>query len=186
MFKDYKELLNKIDSFLVDLRNRYPQSIKCKMKCSECCVAGINLWRVEFDRISTCINDEGIEIYSSSCKSDRCVMLDENGLCSIYHARPVVCRLWGAPLLLSSSDSTDNIERTPHISAPCKIGSSEKTLICCSKNFSEEIKSGTLPANDMLNGDLVLTTLAAINHVYCEKNDLDPTERISIAKTLQN
>jgi len=39
---------------------------------------------------------------------------------------------------------------------------------------------------DMINVDLVLTTLAAINHVYCKKTGQSPEERLSIAELVKS
>lgn len=87
-----------------------------------------------------------------------CAFLDENGRCAVYDTRPVVCRLWGLPVVR------------------------DENITCCEKNFTDGISLSDLSSGDAINQETVLAILAAINHVYCKNLGLDPDERIELAK----
>ena len=50
-FGNYIRLLEKIDAFTAEIRDKHPLSFNCGPGCSTCCVGGITVWRVEFDHI---------------------------------------------------------------------------------------------------------------------------------------
>ena len=127
----YKKLLQKIDRHIEKVCGRDKKDFSCKPNCADCCVSGITVWRVEFDNIQEYLKTSDVK-FRPSKKKDKCPFLNEKELCSIYPARPVVCRVWGA-----------------------------KTII---------------------NLELILNTLAAINHVYCKEHGFDPTERLSFPR----
>lgn len=129
MFTDYRALLDKIDRLVNEIRSGHPGKIACRPGCNSCCVSNITVWRIEHDRIRQFVESENPEPGRRS--ESECPFLNDDGLCSIYPVRPVVCRLWGIP-------------------------------------------------KDMINADLILTTLAAINCVYCKKFALDPEERLKL------
>ncbi|MFA4974862.1 MAG: YkgJ family cysteine cluster protein [bacterium] len=173
MFKDYIKLLDKIDSFTEGVRKRHPESFECAPGCSGCCVAGITVWRVEADHIRKCAGPLGERTASAS--GDRCSRLNDEGLCSIYQARPAVCRLWGAALLIPKGREGEwglRPSSTAH--------ASEGAITCCSLNFREGVKLSELPSSDLINAETAVSTLAAINHVYCKAMGLDPTERLAV------
>ncbi len=173
MFKNYIKLLDRIDSFTTGVRKRHPDSFKCAPGCSRCCVAGITVWRVEADHIRKCAGLPGAGAASAS--GDRCSRLNDEGLCSIYRARPAVCRLWGAPLLIPKGREGEwglRPSSTAH--------ASEGAITCCSLNFQEDAELAKLPPVDIINAETAVSTLAAINHVYCKTLGFDPMERLTI------
>lgn len=190
--QNYKQLLKKIDTLTHEIRARHPGSFKCRPGCTDCCVAGITVCRVEFDHISQhslrMSHDAG-RMTQVACRitphtTDKCLLLDKKGTCRIYERRPIVCRLWGAPLLFASDEA--NIlrakSRSNACSRPCsnsKVG--QGTLSVCKKNFIKSPAIEELGSKDIIFMDRVLETLAAINHVYCKKTGFDPVERFKIS-----
>lgn len=112
---------------------------------------------------------------SAAPSHDSCIFLDGKNLCTIYEARPVVCRLWGAPLMIPAGREGEWGMRD-HTSAERERG----TLTCCDLNFQENLKLEELPIEDAINVETAIRTLAAINHVYCEERGLDPEARIDL------
>jgi hypothetical protein len=53
-------------------------------------------------------------------------------------------------------------------------------LTCCDLNFREGLKLEDLPIEDAVNTETAIGLLAAVNHLYCKENGLDPTERLSL------
>ncbi len=181
---NYQKLLTKVDQFTSSLQEKRPGSFACKKGCSHCCVDGITLSRVEFDRIAEHLRSDATGIKERLEKQKpqpgKCKFLLEDGSCSIYSARPVVCRLWGSPLLFKNEDGSLN--RTGEFVH--STGREGKTLTSCSLNFKSEPALDELPTSDIVNVETVMLQLSAINHVYCKEHSLDPEERISIASAL--
>ena len=168
----YKKLLQKIDQFVEKVHSRNSENFTCKPGCVDCCIDGISVWRIEYENISEYLKLNVVN-FQPSTKKDRCSFLNTKDFCSIYPVRPIVCRLWGTPTLYAPEE-----EPPPNIDEISKRITSDKgVLSCCNKNFTEESSLKNLKDEDIINLDLVLKALAAINHVYCKELCLDPTER---------
>ncbi len=196
-FGNYIRLLEKIDAFTAEIRDKHPLSFNCGPGCSACCVGGITVWRVEFDHIIERFQKSEVRITdhlpagqaggSPATKSsaggritnNSCLFLDENGHCAIYDSRPVVCRLWGTPLMIPVGH-----EHEWGIHSRASSQSAKGTLICCDQNFARGRSLEELSLADAINSQTVIQALAAINHVYCKKQDLDPTARYAISEVL--
>jgi Fe-S-cluster containining protein len=79
---------------------------------------------------------------------ERCIFLDDSGQCDVYPVRPVICRTHG-----------------PAVRMP------EQNLAWCELNFSgltEEQVSQLVPAQAILDVELINRILALINHKYVE------------------
>jgi len=183
LFGNYVRLLRKIDEFSEQINHRHPQSINCGPGCAGCCVDGISVWRVEFDNILSRITDQQTLPPTPSNQgrgNERCHFLDRDGRCSIYDARPVVCRLWGTPLMITAGREAEWGMRASSC-AP----SSKGTIICCDENFAGRLGIEDLTLADAINSETVIGTLAAVNHVYCIERNLDPTQRSPISDALK-
>ncbi len=175
MFTNYRALLQKIDAFVAGIRARHTGAFACRPGCAACCVAGITLWRVEAEHIRAAHTGEPPQ---RTAAGDRCPMLNAGECCTIYDARPVVCRLWGAPLLFPADDEA---ARTALANAVERSVAFEgRPLTCCHLNFVDT-DLATLPTEDLVNVNTILTTLAAINHLFCREQGFDPIERVPLA-----
>jgi Fe-S-cluster containining protein len=168
--KNYLALANKVDAFFVRVSRKYADEIRCRRSCIKCCTAGISICRVEHDSIKRHIDDIGFK--PKGRRSEKCTFLTDADLCAIYDHRPIVCRIWGLPFTVKKETAQD----LPQCKS-AKIEGGDKIALCCDLNFNKGTSLEGLPAEDILNADTVLTTLAAINHVYCRKLGLDPSER---------
>jgi uncharacterized protein len=180
-FEKYLQLLHKIDRFGEALRRKYPRAMRCAPGCARCCVSGIRVWRIEHDSIHQ-------RVIARSPKGDaaipmahvrdtkNCAHLTADNRCTIYEARPVVCRLWGLPIFIPKGHSAEWAGMAP----TSDDDRTEGTLTCCELNFTSNPRLEELPLADALNAETVLTALAAINHVYCTERGLDPTERLPL------
>ena len=100
----------------------------------------------------------------------------------------MVCRLWGIPLIFDSEtvELSEILAGSFYKKGHIDSEGSKKIFICCPRNFATDQSIEELSITDTINADLVLTTLAAINHVYCEKTGQSPEERLSITKLLDS
>jgi len=185
MFHDYEQLIKKIDRFGEALKRKYAQSFACRAGCAGCCVAGIRVWRVEFDHIRrTHLDKRGMTKPSSTTRAGRCAWQGENDRCTIYDVRPVVCRLWGLPLFIPEGKISEWTSSAIDRSVRAKESGAEGTLTCCELNFTAAPALEDLPLADAVNYEIVIQTLAAINHVYCKGEGIDPAERLSLEAVL--
>lgn len=174
-FQNYRNLLAKIDHFATSLMAKYPHSFACKQGCSSCCVAGITVWRVEHDHITFSTHTNLPTTLPDEAKARTCCFLDSQGSCTVYPTRPVVCRLWGLPLAIPAGSEEEWGIRTA-----TSLQKHQGSIICCNLNFQTHPTLSELNPNELLNTKTAISTLAAINHVYCTMYGYDPNERFSL------
>lgn len=111
MSSDYGRLVEKVDSLSATLTARCHDQLACAPGCASCCHVELTVAAVEADAIAQELAtvsagsrrriaeraDEG------AVPGGRCVMLDDDALCAIFPARPLVCRTQGLPLLYPTS-----------------------------------------------------------------------------------
>jgi Fe-S-cluster containining protein len=165
-FENYKNLLDKIDSQFSKIYENYNSDFQCAKSCHQCCLPKLTVSSVEREYIRQHLLNqpsvvdklqvlEETDVY----EGERCKFLDEKGMCSIYEARPSVCRSHGAPLWfkLPGSDFDDE----------------DYEQDVCFLNFKEtDLK--TLPPEAFINIDTLNSILAAVNMLF-EKEELMPT-----------
>lgn len=82
-----------VDQAVGILAPRHP--LQCGPGCTSCCIDGLTVFEVEADRIRR----EYPEVLASRPHARGwCAMLDAEGRCRVYGARPYVCRTQGLPL----------------------------------------------------------------------------------------
>lgn len=153
-------LQDNVSQFFDRFFEKHHSHMRCGQGCSSCCQSGLTVFPVEAERILNWWSEldltsrERIKAQwtralsePSGGASSKCVFLSEDS-CSIYKARPVVCRSQGLPLKIS-------VEKQ---SAEDDVAESELSL--CELNFTEH---GSIPEGrewldlDRLN---VLLTIA--------------------------
>lgn len=96
----------------LDNINKYVDSkatFSCGVGCSACCHTDINLTRIELDHIKLYMEQLDIvptdnlltqqtttDFNSLKWAQKACSLLDEDGNCSVYNARPFICRAWNS------------------------------------------------------------------------------------------
>ncbi len=139
-FNEYILFLEKLDRLCAGVNSYFSENIKCRPGCSDCCMAGLELFPVE----AFCISQHITTHQSTPHKTDRCVFLKDS-MCTIYEYRPVVCRTQGLPLVYRDEES-DSFE-----------------LSVCEKNFTESDISESIDLNHVIDMDRINTILAAQN-----------------------
>jgi Fe-S-cluster containining protein len=103
------ELTEKIDAFFARVEARHPADMECRTGCSDCCHVRLTITTVEAESIRALVASWPAERRAAlgaivaSVAPNRCAALDAAGRCSIYEARPVVCRSHGVPVRLGTS-----------------------------------------------------------------------------------
>lgn len=133
----YETLLHKIDDLSQRQLNEYGTEITCKVGCFDCCRPPDSLFRVEVEPLQEAIRalspqqkqevEERLQAYEAS-ERELCPLL-ENGSCSIYEGRPVICRTQGFALWLrQESQESGESEDIP----------AEGLMNWCSYNFQQK------------------------------------------------
>ena len=107
--------------FFDKIYQKHSDSMKCKEGCSKCCFTDISVFEVEAQRVRDWFLELAPEsqthlkdLWKTEPVLGACSFL-YNDSCSIYEARPVICRTQGAPLFVQADNVLDycplNFER---------------------------------------------------------------------------
>lgn len=140
LFKQYKNLLNKVDTLTYKLEKQHVRHMACKMGCDLCCM-DYNIFPIEFYSILEALKKKEFKVDLPSVNmTDTCVFLKDHK-CTIYDERPIICRTHGLPLLFMNDD--DNWE----LSA-CELNFT-------AFDFSDFTNENTFP-QDRINSELFM------------------------------
>jgi uncharacterized protein len=165
---NYLTLRSKVDAQCRLAAAHLGDSMVCRKGCDSCC-RHISVFPVEALAINSALRSaspavsEQISRLAANATENRCPLLEE-GNCLLYEARPIICRTHGYPLLATLNG--------------------ENSLDFCPLNFTGVTN---FPSDTILNMDLLNTTLAAINSVFCASASMSlifHKERLTIAEAL--
>lgn len=126
MFANLKKLYKYVDETVQRLREEFPDEVKCRPGCTDCCSAVFDVSYMEAAYLAHCFQEMKPEIKNMvlaragqalaewrrlfgapapdpSRARIRCPLLNSDGLCGCYQARPVNCRTYGTPTIISHS-----------------------------------------------------------------------------------
>ena len=138
----YFTLRNRVSEMFASVAKKYPADFACRVGCHSCCKPGLTVSAIEAAAIQEHLQKSPTEF--TAYGRERCAFLDKAGRCTIYEARPVVCRSHGAPLQFKAE------------------GSDALLRDVCDLNF-RETDLGEIPAADVLNLETLNTLLATLN-----------------------
>lgn len=90
---ELRAALDKIDAAVAQSLMRAGAAVTCRRGCARCCVEGLSVLPVE----AALILQSGLTPPATG-SAGMCAFLDETGDCTIYQARPVLCRTHGLAL----------------------------------------------------------------------------------------
>ncbi|MBN4049432.1 YkgJ family cysteine cluster protein [bacterium AH-315-N03] len=96
---EYLGLRAKVDAFAAEVAAR--SDLTCQSGCSGCCQVQLEVCDVEANALRQAIQalpPERREALAERDSSSACALLDADGRCEVYEARPLVCRTQGLPL----------------------------------------------------------------------------------------
>lgn len=107
-----QDLYAKIDAFQSRQSKELMARSQCKNGCSRCCYVDLSVFEVEANRIREwhrSLHDEDrkslLEQWQQPKKDGACVFL-RNESCTIYEARPLICRTQGLALSFQDEEKT--------------------------------------------------------------------------------
>ena len=151
MSAEYRALVEKVDAFAAEAAAR--ADLRCRAGCSSCCHVELELCDVEAAVIEVAIRglpEARRRALRGRPRSDACPLLDDEGRCEVYEARPLVCRTQGLALRYPAGT-------VPVEAVMGRAGDAEVTW--CPLNFTER---GPGPA-EVLDAERVDVMLALVN-----------------------
>ena len=170
LYYDFRE---KVSQEFSRIQKKFPSSFSCQSGCHSCCKASLSVNALEAYAIQQyLLNNPGVKekIRTRSneekhfWKGKRCDFLNKEGNCSIYEARPIVCRSHGAPLQFKENDNFETATRLRDV---------------CELNFLH-LPIETLAPSDVLNLDTINTLLALLVRKFLSEKTAE--ENISFSE----
>lgn len=128
-------LWSAIDALYARANERHPGALACRAGCADCCVGGLQIGTAEALAIEQWLEGASRETRARvAALAERpdaswCVLLDDEAACSIYPARPLVCRSFGLPMRVP--DREGDRRRLPLLHEPA----APRVIDSCNKNF---------------------------------------------------
>lgn len=145
---NYRTLVDNVDALCGRISVAYASHMRCAPGCDGCC-RHLTLFPVEAYALAEAVNglDEPLrtelrEKATNSPPDAPCPLL-HNGICLLYHARPLICRTHGLPVLLEAPEGT----RVDH----------------CPRNFQGV---DSLPGTAVIQLERLNEALAAVNALF--------------------
>jgi len=145
----YGALAAKVDVFFDRVLDAHRAEMQCGSGCSDCCSVRLTVTLVEAATIAAALAEMAEEARGTiaaravASGPERCAALDADHRCSIYAARPLVCRSHGAPIR----------RRDPDRSLP--------VVDACPRNFTGGFAD--VPEADGFDQETISTVLAALD-----------------------
>ncbi len=172
--KQYQNLQLETDQITSQLTERYQPYLQCGAGCSGCCQHHLSLFPVEAANVKNAIQNlspekqaqvraQAQEVIAKEIHSESvtCPLLIEDN-CSVYEARPIICRTQGLPLLYEAEDGEHEID-------------------FCPLNFNSDEAIAALDEAHVVPLDPINLKLAIVNIEFCRERAIDPNHRIKIA-----
>ncbi|MCU0658155.1 MAG: YkgJ family cysteine cluster protein [Polyangiaceae bacterium] len=161
-----RQLAARVDAFFAAVHSRHGASMQCSSGCHDCCLPGLSCTPVEAAALRLALRSlpaearEALRLRALAPPSDRCILLDLQGRCVAYEARPLICRSHGVPVRVRDRRGLPLVD-------------------ACIRNFSTE-GPGALPASDVLDQQTLSTVLLAIDALHAQEQGLAPGGRVEL------
>jgi Fe-S-cluster containining protein len=102
-FKNYVALISEIDDLSNKLEKQHAKHINCKAGCDMCCM-DYSIFPIEFHYILNQLKKNKLKPETKeNIAEEDCIFLNNHN-CSIYNARPIICRTHGLPLIYMNEE----------------------------------------------------------------------------------
>jgi Fe-S-cluster containining protein len=181
--EEYRALTEKVASFSQGVSERYRADMACGPGCSSCCHAWLSVCGVERAQQTAAIaalpserrdaiaerGREQLAREQSGEMDPRCALLEPDGRCAVYEARPLVCRTQGLALRYPQGF-------IPAASVRTRLANGEVTH--CPLNFGERAPA----AADVLDAERVDQLLGLVNLRFARASGEEPERRYAISE----
>lgn len=141
LLQNYQTVCRYCDTFFYSTVERYPEQINCHQGCDACCeLQSVNA--LEAFSIWQSLQTTTAPALLSDSTHEKCIFLNQ-GTCSIYAVRPLICRTHG--LVISSSEFPEGV------------------ALSCRSNF----KTALPEKRFILDSDKLTENLMRLNLAFC-------------------
>jgi uncharacterized protein len=165
----YRRLMAKVDAHWTRSARLLGDRLRCAPGCCDCCRQHISVFPVEAVSIALAVEAlpgdaaDALRRRVAHLPADGpCPLLNADGRCALYAARPIICRTQGLPLLIAT-DGGDQV-------AACPLNTMD---------------GETLPAGAVIDLERLNRILAAVNRLFVQTVMPKAPERIPIAAALE-
>ncbi len=168
LLDNWRNITARADAFFEQVMAGCSQQMRCGAGCDACCQQDLELLPVEALALLLALEElpaaERSALASAAAEGGAapCALLDSSGRCSLYSARPLLCRTHGLPVLYSDPDT------------------GEQSLSLCELNFVGQDP----PAEAMLDGTLLTTALAVADDLVRQVLNIPEPVRVPISEIL--
>jgi hypothetical protein len=182
---EYDALRDKVGAFTRVAFERRRADMACKAGCDACCRAWLSVSAVEADAIRRVLaalpaeararvaergaNERRRQRDADTTRAPRCAMLEPDGRCAIYAARPLLCLTQGHALRYPPGF-------VPGAAVRMRAPSGDVTH--CPLNFTRAAPAG----EDVLDAERVDQLLAVVNHRFARARGVDPNARFELTE----
>ena len=150
-FAEYFAVLAKIDGKFKEIEERHGARMVCRAGCHGCCLPGLSVSRLERDHIAAWLAEHPGALADLASNDDGCAFLDSSGRCTIYDARPAICRSHGAPIRVRPE------------------GATQPLLDVCPLNFAD-VPLTSLDAGEWIDVDTLNLLLFVVGRRYAPED----------------
>jgi Fe-S-cluster containining protein len=97
VFTEYLDLRRRVTGESDELFSTYSAQVSCRRGCYYCC-DDISVLPIEYEALRRSLGQDGFPARDALRARRRCAFLGREGECTVYAARPVICRTHGLPL----------------------------------------------------------------------------------------
>ena len=169
LLSEYRALLVKVTDAIGPIFDRRKADVACAPGCSHCCVGHLTVLPVEAVNIETYIDAHGFTKPPVQ-RPGACSFLDKEGACTIYPARPLVCRTHGLAMRMPKvmASVTEGADTARRLKVLREDGTGGDDIVeVCQLNFTERAPD---PA-DVIDATTQAMLLLTVNNRFTEQVD---------------
>jgi Fe-S-cluster containining protein len=179
----YRQFIREVDCECTRLFKTHQREIRCRKGCGECCedisvlpveIASIQDWLTRRKKVRYGCKPHDEDRNRNRTRS--CIFIHpDNASCTIYPARPFICRVHGLPLRYVIEEYDQRGERT-------RQNDPSWQLVWCEKNFTATEETGGptfFPAYMTVNMEEYYSRLTAINSAFLKEQDRNESDTLT-------
>ena len=158
IFRYYRQLLQQVDKWTAEMVQRYKPHLACRKGCDLCCQRKFSISGVEAYNVAALFRQLPAAVQRAVRKRKSSCTFLVDGACTVYEARPVICRTYGLPSLHRN-------EKT------------EAEISWCELNFTDVPADFGFQADGIIDLDTLNAKVAGVNKLFLKEARLSQ-ERI--------
>ena len=160
IFRYYHQLLQQVDKWTAEMVKRYKPHLACRKGCDLCCQRKVSISGVEAYNVAALFRQlpAGVQQAVRKQKSSCTFLVD--GACSVYEARPVICRTYGLPSLHRNEKA-------------------EAEISWCELNFTNVPGDFGFQADGIIDLETLNAKVAGVNNLFLKETGLSQ-ERVPL------